>query len=75
MDEVTFGVGETPGRGRWPFEKLTKKGNFFEVTDLTKHVALRTAASRAHKKLKRAFVVRKMQREGDGVEVIRVYRK
>lgn len=71
--QVTFGEGKTPGRERWPFADLAKN-NFFEVTDLKKHVALRTAASRARKKLKRKFSVRKMTRD-DGVEVIRVFRE
>lgn len=72
-DDIKFGEGENPGRGRWPFHKLAK-GKFFEVTDLDKHVALRTAASRARKKLKKVFAVRKVKRE-DGVIVIRVYRQ
>ena len=73
VDQVTFGEGDNPGRGRWPFEQL-KKGQFFEVTDLTKHVALRTAASRARKKFKKVFAVRKVKRDDD-VQVIRVYRQ
>lgn len=72
--QVTFGEGENPGRGRWPFDKL-KKGNFFEITDLEKHVALRTAASRAAKKLRRKFSVRKVRREEDDIMVIRVFRR
>lgn len=71
--EVTFGEGENPGRGRWPFEKLAK-GKYFQVDDVTKHVALRTAASRARKKLKKVFAVRKVSLE-DGKTVIRVYRE
>lgn len=74
VEEVTFGEGKKPIRDRWPFATLKAK-QFFEVTDLTKHVALRTAASRARKKLKRTFAVRKIKRESDGVEVIRVYRE
>ena len=74
VEEVTFGDGKTPTRGRWPFADL-KKGQFFEVTDLEKHVALRTAASRARKKLKRVFAVRKVTREGDGAQVLRVFRE
>lgn len=70
---VTFGEGDTPGRERWPFAKLAR-GKFFEVADLTKHVALRTAASRARKKLNKIFAVRKVTRE-DGAQVIRVYRE
>ena len=76
VDEIKFGEGDSPGRGRWPFDKLArcKKGGFFEVTDLEKHVALRTAASRASKKTKKVFSVRKVKRD-DGVTVIRVYRQ
>jgi hypothetical protein len=74
VEEVTFGAGKTPARGRWPFADL-KKGEFFEVTDLEKHVALRTAASRARKKLKRVFAVRKVKREDNGAQVLRVYRE
>ena len=74
MEEVTFGDGKTPTRGRWPFADL-KKGQFFEVADLEKHVALRTAASRARKKLKRVFAVRKVKRETDGAQVLRVFRE
>jgi len=72
-EEMTFGEGEAPGRGRWPFERL-KKGEFFEVSDLNKHVALRTAASRASKKLKKTFAVRKVTKEDNAV-VIRVFRE
>jgi hypothetical protein len=74
VEEVTFGDGKTPTRGRWPFSDL-KKGQFFEVTDLEKHVALRTAASRARKKLKRVFAVRKVTSEATGAQVLRVYRE
>jgi hypothetical protein len=73
VDEVTFGEGENPGRSRWPFSQLAK-GKFFEVTDLKKHVALRTAASRARKKLRRIFAVHKVTKD-DGTKVIRVYRQ
>lgn len=73
VEEVKFGDGKTPERARWPFADL-KKGRFFEVDDLTKHVALRTAASRARKKLTRVFAVRKVTLEG-GKIVIRVYRE
>lgn len=73
VEDVTMGQGKTPVRDRWPFAKLKKK-QFFEVTDLTKHVALRTAASRARKKLNKVFAVRKVIRE-DKVQVIRVYRE
>lgn len=73
-EAVTFGEGDNPGRGRWPFFKKLAKGKYFEVTDLTRHTALRTAASRAGKKLKKTFSVRKVRRD-DGVSVIRVYRE
>lgn len=72
VEVVTIGEGKTPVRDRWPFAELKKK-QFFEVADLTKHIALRTAASRARKKLNKVFNVRKVTRE-DGVAVIRVYR-
>lgn len=68
-----MGEGKPPVRERWPFADL-KKGKFFEVADVTKHVALRTAASRAKKKLNRVFAVRKVTRD-DGASVIRVYRE
>lgn len=72
-EDVKFGEGKTPVKARWPFAEL-KKGKFFEVHDVTKHIALRTAASRARKKLSRTFAVRKVTRE-DGEVVIRVYRQ
>lgn len=68
---VTFGEGKVPVKERWPFAEL-KKGKFFECTDLTKHTALRTAASRARKKLNKTFAVRKVANE-KGALVIRVY--
>ena len=74
VEEVTFGEGKKPAKDRWPFATLKAK-QFFEVTDLSRHVALRTAASRARRKLKRKFAVRKVKRESDGLEVIRVFRE
>lgn len=67
--KVVIGKG-TPVRERWPFSKI-KAGNFFQVDDMTQWVALRTAASRAGKRLNRKFLVRKADFKGR--EVIRVY--
>lgn len=78
MNEVTFGEGKVPGRGeRWPFSTL-KRGKYFECADLTLYTAIRTAASRAQKKLKRKFTVRKLRvpvKEGEPHTVIRVFRE
>jgi hypothetical protein len=74
-DKVSFGNGQpyrTPER--WPFSQL-KPGHFFECTDLSQHTAIRTAASRARKRLKRRFSVRKVTLTENRVrrQVIRVY--
>lgn len=68
--QVTMGEGEAPGRERWPFASL-KKGKYFECVNLAQHTALRTAASRASRRYKRKFSVRKLVVEGQ--TVIRVY--
>lgn len=69
---VTMGEGEAPGRERWPFSTLKRKGLYFECENLSQHTALRTAASRASKRYKRKFSVRKVMNER-GIPVIRVY--
>lgn len=58
---------------KWPFFEKLKVGFFYEEIDVTKHDALRTAASRAGTTMKRKFKVRK-EEHPMGVEVIRVYR-
>lgn len=73
VEGVTFGEGGVPKRARWPFAELKKNG-YFQVDDLDRHVALRTAASRAGKQLNIIFKVRKVRLE-DGKTVIRVYRE
>ncbi|HSV90943.1 MAG TPA: hypothetical protein VLH80_07570 [Nitrospiraceae bacterium] len=72
-DKVSFGNGDSARVERWPFSKL-KPGKYFEITDLSQHVALRTAASRARKKHNTTFIVRKMTRQ-DGTPILRVYRE
>lgn len=67
--KVIMGKG-TPVRERWPFSKL-KAGRFFQVDDVTQWIAIRTAASRAGKRLGKEFSVRKAEYKGKAV--IRVY--
>lgn len=70
------------GRGSPPqkygFFRTLKVGHYHEVSDLSKYSALRTAASRANKQLKRKFTVSKEIDNGERGEVertvIRVYR-
>jgi frataxin-like iron-binding protein CyaY len=68
--KVVIAKGAAPSRERWPFSKL-KPGEFFQVDNMTQWIALRTAASRAGKRLNRKFSVRKDEHKGK--EVIRVY--
>lgn len=68
--KVSMGTGAPQQRERWPFSKL-KPGKFFQVDDMRNWIAVRTAASRAGKRLNRQFSVRKAQHKGK--EVIRVY--
>lgn len=74
--EVSFGEGRAPGKERWPFSEL-KRGKYFECEDLSQHTAIRTAASRAQKKLKRQFSVRKIRVTAGKAQrtVIRVFLK
>lgn len=78
MSEITVGEGQAPGKERWPFSTL-RRGKYFECADVKLHTALRTAASRAQKRLKKKFTVRKMQvpngTAGNLKTVIRVFRK
>jgi hypothetical protein len=77
MGEVAFGEGRAPGKERWPFSEL-KRGKYFQCEDVSLHTAIRTAASRAQKRLNKKFTVRKMQvPDGPGVfkTVIRVFLK
>lgn len=60
MSEVAFGEGRVPGKERWPFSAL-KRGKYFECEDVNLHTAIRTAASRAQKRLGKKFTVRKMR--------------
>jgi hypothetical protein len=75
-DKVSFGIGNGRSRvpERWPFSKLTR-GHYFQCDDLTQHTALRTAATRARKKLGKKFSVRKVTIVSGGVkkQAIRVY--
>jgi hypothetical protein len=73
-DKVSFGNGDAPQAERWPFSKL-KRGKYFECEDLSQHTAIRTAATRARKRLKKKFSVRKVTMVEGGVrrQVIRVY--
>jgi hypothetical protein len=73
-DKVSMGNGSPPDVERWPFSEL-KRGKYFEVTDLKQHTAVRTASTRAKKKLGKKFSVRKVTLTEDGVarQVIRVY--
>jgi len=48
-----------PPREKWPF-RLLDVGQGFETTELGYHMALRSAATRYGKKLRRKFSVRKM---------------
>jgi hypothetical protein len=73
MTPARNGKGTPPVRGRWPDLQTIKRGHFFEVDDLAQHVNLRSAASRAGKRLKRRFSVCKEKNDG-GAEVLRVYR-
>lgn len=68
---VTLGDGAPPKRERWPFSKL-KSGEYFQCDDLGQHMALRTAASRAQKRLGTRFSVRKVALRS-GRQVIRVF--
>lgn len=75
-NEVTFGAGAVPAKERWPFAQL-KAGKYFQCDDVSQHTAIRTAASRAQKKLGKKFSVRKLS-VGEGKEaraVIRVFLK
>lgn len=73
-NEVSVGEGKAPTNERWPFSTL-KKGQYFQCDDLTQHTALRTAASRAKKKLSKVFSVRKVAIKvgGEARTVIRVF--
>jgi hypothetical protein len=71
VSEVQIGEGTVREIERWPFSRL-KRGNYFEVKDLEDHAAVRSAATRAKKRYKRHFSVRKVTVEGK--QVIRVYR-
>lgn len=73
MTPTQSGKGKAPPRGRWPDFHTVKKDHFFEVADLAQHVNLRSAASRAAKRLGRTFTVRK-EENSSGTEVLRVYR-
>ena len=76
-DKVSFGNGRPPEDERWPFSTL-KRGSYFQVEDLKQHTALRTAATRARKRLGKRFSVRKVTFQGaDGAkrQAIRVYLK
>lgn len=68
---VTLGDGTAPRRERWPFGSL-KPGKYFQCADVTQHTAIRTAASRAQKKYRCRFSVRKV-RLSTGKFVIRVF--
>lgn len=72
--EVTIGEG-TPQTKGWPFADL-EIGKFFQISDLEQYASLRTAASRAGKKLTRRFAVRKTELKvrGKPRTVLRVYR-
>lgn len=54
-----FGV---PGKSKYSFDKL-KVGQALKFSDLTKHIALRSAASKQGKALKRKFSVKKVTEE------------
>ena len=68
----------TTTASKWPFFETLKVGFYYEEPDLSKHAALRTAASRQGQVLKKRFRVRKEMTEAargrPSVEVIRVYR-
>lgn len=70
MPKVVISKGAPAPKERWPFSRL-KIGQHFQVDDLTKWIALRSAASRAGKRLNKEFSVRKVVHKGR--EVIRVY--
>lgn len=73
--KVSFGNGAVPVVERWPFSTL-KPGQFFQCDDVKQHIALRAAATRARKRLKRTFSVNKVKltKDGELIQVIRVYR-
>lgn len=73
-NKVSFGNGAVPQLERWPFSGL-KPGHYFQCDDITKHASIRSAASRARKRLKKDFSVHKVKLMKDGAitQVIRVY--
>lgn len=74
MNEVAIKRGKAPPRERWGLSQI-KKDHYAEFTNLGDYGAIRAAASRTGKRLKRSFSVRKENTEDKPPrEVIRVYR-
>lgn len=73
--KVSIANGVAPTAERWPFSTL-KRGQYFQCDDLTKHTAIRAAATRASKRLNKKFSVSKVkikQKDGQVLQVIRAY--